>query len=321
MKKIKYLLLVCAVAVCFAGCSGATEEITSEDAGNGEIVEETNSEETVDSEDVVSEEESFCGDWEVVEEWGKTPFWLKYGLQGQEVKDLSETTLFGCMTPGATVEEILSSGEYNYFYVSPSWQDRVETSDVNEILNLQTEYPINPGDSVKISMYRSQEEVYFIDMVVYNLTDSELSVSEVLANNQYYIEEYHEGYYIDEFNAERPDLVFNLEGPFDRNYLIQMTDILGRPDIIYTGITADSLEEFQEKIKTGEGIPCYSMVYEEDAGKLIVEPMESNLTNNYELTQVNIVYVTNDLYTYLRDETNSGALIYEDEVFIYDQAQ
>ncbi len=58
MKKIKYLLLACAVAVCLAGCSDATEEITSEDAGNGEIVEETDSEETVDSEDVVSEEES-----------------------------------------------------------------------------------------------------------------------------------------------------------------------------------------------------------------------------------------------------------------------
>lgn len=134
MKKIKYLLLACAVAVCLAGCSDTAEEITSEDAGNSEIVEETDSKETVDSEDVVSEEESFCGDWEVVEEWGKTPFWLKYGLQGQEVKDLSQTTLFGCMTPGATVEEILSSGEYNYFYVSPSWQDRIETSDVNEIL-------------------------------------------------------------------------------------------------------------------------------------------------------------------------------------------
>lgn len=320
MKKIKYLLLVCALASCLVSCSDA-EEITSENAGNIEIVEESSSEETVDLEEVVSEEEAFCGDWEVVEEWGKTPFWLKYGLQGQEVKDLSQTTLFGCMTPGATVEEILSSGEYNYFYVYPSWQDRVETSDVNEILNLQTEYPINPGDSVKISMYRSEEEVYFIDMIVYNLTDSELSVSEVLANNQYYIEEYHEGYYIDEFNAERPDLIFNLEGPFDRTYLIQMTDILGRPDIIYTGITADSLESFQERIKTGDGIPCYSMVYEEAAGKLIVEPMESNLTKTYELTQVNVVYVTNDLYTYLRDETNSGALIYEDEVFIYDQAQ
>ncbi len=321
MKKIKYILLACIIATFIAGCSDATEEITSEDAGNSEIVEDGSSEETVDSEEIVSEEEAFCGDWEVVEEWGKTPFWLKYGLQGQEVKDLSQTTLFGCMTPGATVEEILSSGEYNYFRVYPSWQDKVETTDVNEILNLQTEYPINPGDSVKISMFRTEEEVYFIDMIVYNLTDSELSVSEVLANNQYYIEECHDGYYIDEFNAERPDLIFNLEGSFDRTYLIQMTDILGRPDIVYTGITADSLEEFQEKIKTGEGIPCYSMVYEEDAGKLIVEPMESNLTKTYELTQVNVVYVTNDLYIYLRDETNSGALIYEDEVFIYDQAQ
>ncbi|MBQ3517218.1 MAG: hypothetical protein IJA29_08345, partial [Lachnospiraceae bacterium] len=125
MKKIKYILLACIIATFIAGCSDATEEITSENIGNSEIVEDGSSEETVDSEEVVSEEETFCGDWEVAEEWGKTPFWLKYGLQGQEVKDLSQTTLFGCMTPGATVEEILSSGEYNYFYVSPSWQDRV----------------------------------------------------------------------------------------------------------------------------------------------------------------------------------------------------
>ncbi len=56
MKKIKYLLLVCAMAVCLAGCSEA-DEITSEDAGNSEIVEDGSSEETVDSEEVVSEEE------------------------------------------------------------------------------------------------------------------------------------------------------------------------------------------------------------------------------------------------------------------------
>ncbi len=58
MKKIKYLLLVCAMAVCLAGCSDTAEEITSEDAGNSEIVEDGSSEETVDSEEVVSEEES-----------------------------------------------------------------------------------------------------------------------------------------------------------------------------------------------------------------------------------------------------------------------
>lgn len=57
MKKIKYLLLVCAVAVCLAGCSNTDEEITSEDAENSEIAEEINSEETVDSEEVASEEE------------------------------------------------------------------------------------------------------------------------------------------------------------------------------------------------------------------------------------------------------------------------
>ena len=58
MKKIKYLLLVCAVAVCLAGCSDATEEITSENIGNSEIVENESSEETVDSEEVVGEEET-----------------------------------------------------------------------------------------------------------------------------------------------------------------------------------------------------------------------------------------------------------------------
>lgn len=319
MKKIKYLLLICALVIGLVACSGSTNETNITD--DSEEVISMEASEEVESEESSVEEESFCGDWEVVEEWGKTPFWLKYGLQGQEVKDLSQTTLFGCMTPGATVEEILTSGEYTYFRVYPSWQDKIETSDVNEILNLQTEYPIKPGDSVKISMHRTQEDVYFIDMTVYNITDTELSVSEVLANNQYYIEEYHEGYYIDEFNAERPDLVFNLKCPFDRTYLIQMTDIIGKPDIIYTGEIDGSLEDFQEQIKTGEGIPYYTMVYEEPAGKLIVEPMESNLVSSYNLTQVTVIYVTNDLYTYLRDETENGDLIYEDRVHIYYQAE
>ena len=93
MKKIKYLLLAGAMAICLSGCSSTTDEITSENIGNSEIVEDGSAEETVNSEEVVGEEEIFCGDWEVVEEWGFKPFWLKYGLQGLETKELSQTQL------------------------------------------------------------------------------------------------------------------------------------------------------------------------------------------------------------------------------------
>ena len=319
MKKIKYLLLVCAVAVCLAGCSDAAEEITSEDAGNSEIVEDGSSEETVDSEEVVSEEESFCGDWEVLEEWGKTPFWLKYGLQGLETKDLSQTQLYGCMTPGSTVAEILTSDEYTYFnvYFSDVSNSSFSTGNAEEILNISPDTKVSSGGYINIYMHPSEDDTSFVEITVYNLSDETLCASEVLANNQFYMEEAHDGFNTDlVFDDERKDLIFGMNGSFDRNYLINVADMLGHPDIIYSGIK-EELSDFEEKLKTGDGILSYIMFYDRDDYFLIVNISEYNITNDYDLGSITLIYTTPDLYTYLDEETSSGSLINESYRQVY----
>lgn len=59
----------------------------------------------------------FSGDWDMVEESGYCPFWLKYanlGALGE--KDLGDIMIFDKFTVGASLEEMISS--YNYFRFS-----------------------------------------------------------------------------------------------------------------------------------------------------------------------------------------------------------
>ena len=322
MKKIKYLLLVGAMAICLSGCSSTTDEITSENIGNSEIVEDGSSEETVNSEEVVGEEEIFCGDWEVVEEWGFKPFWLKYGLQGLETKELSQTQLYGCMTPGSTVAEILTSDEYTYFnvYFSDVFNSNFSTGNAEEILNLSQDTQISSGGYINIYMHPSENDASFVEITIYNLSDETLCASEVLANNQFYMEEVHDGFNTDlVFDDEHKDLIFGMNGSFDRNYLINVADILGHPDTIYAGIN-EELSMFEDKLKTGDGILSYVMFYDRDGYYLIVNVSEYNITSDYDLGSITLIYTTPELYTYLDEETSSGSLINESYRQIYYQA-
>ena len=104
--------------------------------------------------------------------------------------------------------------------------------------------------------------------------------------------------------------------------LDSLCDLLGKPDQVYYTINASSWtdrededETFAETVEMGGGYIIYDMMYQLEHGKLLIGITENNYVGECD---IDVCYCTDALYEYLRDETNSGALIYEDKVYDFE---
>ena len=80
----------------------------------------------------------------------------------------------------------------------------------------------------------------------------------------------------------------------------------------------DEEESFAETVQKGGGILSYDLIYQMEGSKLFVSISEYNMYGDYSVEYISVCYCTDDLYVYLRDETNSGALVQEEDVYPFE---
>ncbi len=150
MKKIKYLLLVCALATCLAGCSDASKEITSEDAGNSEIVEESNSEASDISEEDLNNEDFVEETEEGVE--------VDYTEQAEDV--LSQIDTFFQALSAGDIDTLVSmcDEEQEYYEYLTAMSEYDFTPEFLQILYGDTRYYIE--ESAKEDLMSDLESFY-----------------------------------------------------------------------------------------------------------------------------------------------------------------
>lgn len=313
-KRKLFAVFTFVLGVSLFGC-GKKEK---QDAVQGEgtvqsVAEQSDTEKPKDTE----EENSFSGDYTQPEKWGYTPYWLKYGLDGSEKKDLSTLTIFDCVTDGLSLNDVLHSPEFTY-YEFRDYGAKTESDNVDDIINSGDSATINSGNYVEIRMYKEKEGDYIV-VTVYNLSDESKTLAQCIEGNQFYV---------GDNNQVRNDtsvrMAFGIEIEQEKYWeaLVSLCDLLGKPDQVYYTMNAsgwtdrdDEDETFAETVEMGGGYIIYDMMYQLEHGKLFVGITENNYVGECD---IQVCYCTDALYEYLRDETNSGALIYEDKVYDFE---
>lgn len=313
-KRKLFAVFTFVLGVSLFGC-GKKEK---QDAVQGEgtvqsVAEQSDTEKPKDTE----EENSFSGDYTQPEKWGYTPYWLKYGLDGSEKKDLSTLTIFDCVTDGLSLNDVLHSPEFTY-YEFRDYGAKTESDNVDDIINSGDSAAINSGNYVEIRMYKEKEGDYIV-VTVYNLSDESKTLAQCIEGNQFYV---------GDNNQVRNDtsvrMAFGIEIEQEKYWeaLVSLCDLLGKPDQVYYTMNAsgwtdreDEDETFAETVEMGGGYIIYDMMYQLEHGKLFVGITENNYVGECD---IQVCYCTDALYEYLRDETNSGALIYEDKVYDFE---
>ncbi|MGN0495336.1 MAG: hypothetical protein ACI4GW_03845, partial [Lachnospiraceae bacterium] len=274
---------------------------------------------TVSKEDAEKASDNFSGDWSKPEEAGYPPFWLKYGPKDLEKKDLSNLELFGCFTDGTSLKDILYNPKFTYYEVTLGYASGIETEDLPGTLEANTE-TYGYGRAGEICLYEEKDGNY-IYVEIYNLSEEQLSVMDIIERNEFNVGELGQ---LKECNTGRTALGMSYE-VFDISKCVELGELLGRPDKIYHGFKTIMLtdrdgseESFEETVSLGGGTIMYDMLYQMPKGKLFVGLTESHVDEDYasyaeEQAGVLVEYCScEELYTYLRDETNSGAIVQED---------
>lgn len=313
-KRKLFAVFTFVLGVSLFGC-GKKEK---QDAVQGEgtvqsVAEQSDTEKPKDTE----EENSFSGDYTQPEKWGYTPYWLKYGLDGSEKKDLSTLTIFDCVTDGLSLNDVLHSPEFTY-YEFRDYGAKTESDNVDDIINSGDSATINSGNYVEIRMYKEKEGDYIV-VTVYNLSDESKTLAQCIEGNQFYVGDNHQVR-----NDTSVRMAFGIEIEQEKYWeaLDSLCDLLGKPDQVYYTINASSWtdrededETFAETVEMGGGYIIYDMMYQLEHGKLLIGITENNYVGECD---IDVCYCTDALYEYLRDETNSGALIYEDKVYDFE---
>lgn len=313
-KRKLFAVFTFVLGVSLFGC-GKKEK---QDAVQGEgtvqnVVEQSDTEKQTDT----KEENSFSGDYTQPEKWGYTPYWLKYGLDGAEKKDLSTLTIFDCVTDGLSLNDVLHSPEFTY-YEFTYYGAKTESDNVDDIINSGDSATINSGNYAEIRMYKEKEGDYIV-VTVYNLSDESKTLAQCIEGNQFYVGDNHQVR-----NDTSVRMAFGIEIEQEKYWeaLVSLCDLLGKPDQVYYTMNAsgwtdrdDEDETFAETVEMGGGYIIYDMMYQLEHGKLLIGITENNYVGECD---IQVCYCTDALYEYLRDETNSGALIYEDKVYDFE---
>lgn len=310
-QKLLFLVATFVLGLSLFGCGKEQTQDAVKDEGTVQSVEGKS-----DS----GEEETFSGDYTQPEKWGYTPYWLKYGLKDTEKKDLSTLTMFDCVTDGLSLNDILHSPEFTYYELYLSYSTTTESDNIDDIINYDDSVTFVRGDSAEIWMYKEKDGDYII-VTVYNLSDESKTLAQCIEGNQFYV---------GDNNQVRNDtsirMAFGIELEIENhwNSLDNLCDLLGRPNQIYYSMNScmntdreDNIDDetFEETVEKGGGFIIYEMLYQLNHGKLIIGVSE----HMYEdANSVNACYCTNEVYEYLRDETSSGALVNEDNIYNFE---
>ena len=90
-----------------------------------------------------------------------------------------------------------------------------------------------------------------------------------------------------------------------------------------SGMSVDDINAHLDKFSNGGSI-IYDMMYQMNRGKLFVAIGEASVDESYEkfMRDTNHVLVSycssEELYVFLRDETNSGAIVQEDTEYVFE---
>ncbi len=303
MKK-KVLLAALTLAFCLTACGGK---------------DETGAVDTV-RESAVAENETantFSGDWNAAEEAGYRPFWLKYGPQALEEKDLSDLVMFGCFTDGSPVSDILYHENFVSYCIGSN-----TTDDIKAYIEADTN---TYNGYVEIKLYNAEER--YVLVTLYNLSGEPRTLAQLMEENNYLVGDVNQ---VVECNYGDLALGLDYSNGINMDTYVALGDLLGRPDKIYEGMNiigltdrSDKEEEvFAETVQIGGGVIIYDMMYQMNQGKLFVGLCEANHFDDYyedNFTHVLVEYCSSEeLYIYLRDKTNSGAIVYENHEYTFE---
>lgn len=317
-------IMVLAMTVMLAGltaCGGDKKEKKTESDGAAAVTV-ADEKEGAEEKDKTGAEDEFSGDWSAAEEAGYPPFWLKYGPKNLEKKDLSDVELYGCFTDGTPLKDIISNPKFTYCKVTGAGQE-LEIEDMASFLASPTDADAK-GSGFEIYLYEEKDgDPLFIH--AYVLGEESKTFVECVEENQFIIGDCSE--ISDENYADLALGIPNCrEGECTIDSYIQLGELLGKPDKIYGNFNMTMLtdrkdgpeETFAETVQLGGGGIHYDMMYKMNHGMLFVGVAEANLSEKYKSTEDESRHIlaeycsSEEMYIYLRDETNSGEIVHED---------
>ena len=306
--KVKIAIGVVVAAVVGVGAFVLIKNNKSDEASDSktatDMVEHSVDTEMADTEDPATDTQEeiteFSGDWKEKEEYGYSPFWLKYANLGAlEEKDLSDVMFYDKFTFGTNLKDMFAS--YNYYYFNTFLGEHIETSSLDEVMNYSDEL-ISSGSYWSIWLQEEEEDSdHDINIYVYNLTDSPLTLGECIENNQFVYESSfdHTGYEILNVEYEKDEI---------RTGLSLVMDILGKPTKVY--VQGNSIpterkeqdEEFADTVQRGGGQLIYDLFYDKGDYMLDICVIETN-SAMYK-GSCKVMYFTKGVYEY--DKTILG---------------
>lgn len=323
MKKRILLATMAVMMLGLTACGGDKKNDESATvSGNAEVTTEAEE----GKEDSAKEDSSFSGDWNAVEEAGYKPFWLKYGPKALEKKDLSSVELYGCFTDGTNVKDIIYNPKFTYYEIITGYYDDIETDNLAEAIANDTN-TFGDGWVCDINLYE-QKDGDCITVQIYSLASEAQTIAQCIEGNEYKIGDANQ---MSVNNTSDVALGIPYGEKCDINTCIQVGELLGKPDKIYEAyrnlmlIDRDAEEEtYAETVQRGGGFIGYIMMYKMNRGMLFVNVGEANFSEKYASAEGDMTYIqaeycsSEDLYIYLRDETNSGAIVQEDEEYAFE---
>lgn len=249
--------------------------------------EETVQEQASGGEDA---QEQFSGDWDAVEESGYPPFFLKYGLQGLEEKDLSGVMFYDTFAFGTSLEEMVSS--YHYYVIRNEYEYNGGYTP-EEFMELAATAQLSAGGMFTLDCY-IEEGNYDTNMRfdIYNTTGSGATFWECIENGQFYYEsDYGELFQV----LGLDDLADNREA------LAELMGILGKPSVVsdcrngfLSHVDRDEEEEFAETVSLGGGQISYDLVY--NRGDYILQISVIEICFGSNKVSSKLQYFTRDMY-------------------------
>ena len=305
--KVKIAIGVVVAAVVGVGAFVLIKNNKSDEASDSktatDMVEHSVDTEMADTEDPATDTQEettgFSGDWKEKEEFGYSPFWLKYANLGAlEEKDLSDVMFYDKFTFGTELKDMFAS--YNYYWFNTFLGEHIENS-LDYVMNYSDEL-ISPGSYWSIWLQEEEEDSeHDINIYVYNLTDSPLTLGECIENNQFVYESSfdHTGYEILNVEYEKDEI---------RTGLSLVMDILGKPTKVY--VQGNSIpterkeqdEEFADTVQRGGGQLIYDLFYDKGDYMLDICVIETN-SAMYK-GSCKVMYFTKGVYEY--DKTILG---------------
>lgn len=321
--KFVSLALMGTMILC-AGC-GQTEKAGTTDSAQETSVENSKTNEKATENEEASEDTSgasaasadaFSGDWNEKEATGYSPFFLKYGLQGVDVKNTDDVQMYGLFTLGQCedLKSILSN--FNYFVAKDIYVSR-KYSSADELINDESlfrgdqfmdEENNKIGEDVDICCYLDDPDEggkLIITLNVVNTTGVHTDMKTLIATNSFRSEA-NMGFDHDSSISKSFQIGTGDNDEF-RADLAQVIDLMGKPDKIYKGMNtcmntdrydknSDEKEAFEDTVANGGGMINYVLVYEKDNYNVEMTIVETNYHDKYK-GDFEIVFTSKDIPT------------------------